>query len=267
MEFLLLFVLNIFIGALIYLLLSLKIERTSSTFQEQKLKKEMGEIITEFNATAERNITLLERKIEVLKRLLGQTGSIKSMDITLDNAPGEDIGAIKTEGKNPARNKDVSTGVDSAKTARRDSSIIVKKARDHGESGGLSGIIDKMQIFSKESEHASGDAIPVVKKVKDPGRKVNDTVSPVIKQSVEGADTFSAPGSRIDLRSDEEIEIAPATIDPDVEYIDIAELFLSTENKYNLIADLHGRGYSIEELSEYSGIPSGEIKLVISLNN
>ena len=49
MEFFLLFIFNIFTGAVIYLILSLKIERTTSTFHEKKLRKEMGEIITEFN--------------------------------------------------------------------------------------------------------------------------------------------------------------------------------------------------------------------------
>jgi hypothetical protein len=42
---------------------------------------------------------------------------------------------------------------------------------------------------------------------------------------------------------------------------------LKTEDKYGLIASLFAEGHSIEELSKYSGIPSGEIKLVISLNS
>jgi lambda repressor-like predicted transcriptional regulator len=47
---------------------------------------------------------------------------------------------------------------------------------------------------------------------------------------------------------------------------DLALLFSNTPDKYTLIADLHGKGYSIEDLSRYSGLPSGEVRLVISLN-
>ena len=82
MEFFLLFIFNIFTGAVIYLILSLKIERTSATFQEQKLKKEMGEIITEFNSTAERNITLLESRINIMKRLLSEKGDLAVLSMT-----------------------------------------------------------------------------------------------------------------------------------------------------------------------------------------
>ena len=85
MEFFLLFIFNIFTGAVIYLILSLKIERTSSSYQEQKLKKEMGEIITEFNSTAERNITLLENRINLMKRLLNEKGDFRGIDLVIDD--------------------------------------------------------------------------------------------------------------------------------------------------------------------------------------
>ncbi|HOK92424.1 MAG TPA: hypothetical protein PLN03_06330, partial [Spirochaetota bacterium] len=97
MEFFLLFLFNIFTAVVIYLVLSLKIEKSSATFQEKKLRKEMGEIITEFNSTAERNITILENKISILKRLLNEAGNIKGIDMRVfDNG---DLPGMKGETK------------------------------------------------------------------------------------------------------------------------------------------------------------------------
>ncbi|HPX90788.1 MAG TPA: hypothetical protein PKZ93_04650, partial [Spirochaetota bacterium] len=82
---------------MIYLVMSLKIEKSSATFQEKKLRKEMGEIITEFNSTAERNITILENKISILKRLLNEAGNIKGIDMRVfDNG---DLPGMKGETK------------------------------------------------------------------------------------------------------------------------------------------------------------------------
>jgi hypothetical protein len=57
----------------------------------------MGEIITEFNSTAERNITILENKISILKRLLNEAGNIKGIDMRVfDNG---DLPGMKGETK------------------------------------------------------------------------------------------------------------------------------------------------------------------------
>ena len=47
----------------------------------------------------------------------------------------------------------------------------------------------------------------------------------------------------------------------------ISELFAKTKDKYTLINDLYSKGYTVEELSRFSGLPSGEVRLVISLNS
>lgn len=259
MEILLLFILNIFTGALIYLLLSLKIERTSSTFQEKRLKKEMGEVITEFNATAERNITLLENRIAVIKRIMAGNGTFKSMDFTVDYQSEIE----KITSAQPV-NRDLTADV---KTADN-SAIITKKADDSGGVNFLSGIIDKMHILNKEEDPDSAKTAPSVRPKQQALKKPAKTVAEdVPAHSKERLDTITKTGSMIDVKSDEIIEFIPDVGENNSNDRDMVELFANSDNKYSLIAELYSKGYSIDELSEYSGLPSGEVKLVISLNS
>jgi hypothetical protein len=46
----------------------------------------------------------------------------------------------------------------------------------------------------------------------------------------------------------------------------IAGLFDQSDDKYALISDLHGQGCPIELISRCSGIPAGEIRLVLNLH-
>ena len=254
MEILLLFILNIFTGALIYLLLSLKIERNSSTFQEQKLKKEMGEIITEFNSTAERNITLLEARISGLKRLMGETGALKSMDITMDHKPEMEKIIHETIPSADKMKKSLSAG--SVLTGDR---IITKNAADIAEIS-----------FTAVTADNSDDRSVTKKTAASAARKTNLKNSFVqagifAEESTGSASPVVSRGGQVDYISDENIDVVPD--DPAlVQFENPAELFLTAENKYSLIAELHGKGYSVDDLAAYSGLPAGEVRLVISLN-
>ncbi|HQO40070.1 MAG TPA: hypothetical protein PK986_06350 [Spirochaetota bacterium] len=253
MEILLLFILNIFTGALIYLLLSLKIEKNSSTYQEQKLKKEMGTIITEFNSTAERNITLLEARISVLKKLMGESGTIKSMDIIMDHQP-----EIKTILDEKADGREMIKQREPDANASDGDRIITKNASDIAEIS-RAGIISGRSTIRSESKTAA-EPRPKETVVENlysrPGALTIDRSG--------GVSGLVARGERIDLISDDEIDIfnEPGALQVD----NPVELFATAENKYSLIAELHGRGYSVEDLAAYSGLPAGEVRLVISLN-
>lgn len=254
MEFFLLFIFNIFTGAVIYLILSLKIERTSATFQEQKLKKEMGEIITEFNSTAERNITLLENRINMMKRLLNEKGDLRGIDLVVDDDK------IK-QGKTAEKKNDNS---DSIVKAGQSETVSSKKAdfckpASKNDGSILVGIIDKISNISREMS-ASYD---IDKKI------------PAARETEKN--NVRDKASTVDFVVDNDIDFTPSvmTEEPDYSGIenrpyekeeDLSMLFSNTPDKYALIADLHGRGYSVEDLSRYSGLPSGEVRLVISLN-
>jgi hypothetical protein len=64
MEFVLLIFINIIMGTIFYLILRLRLEKHASDYKEKRLKREIDEIISIFNETAERNIQFL--KIELI---------------------------------------------------------------------------------------------------------------------------------------------------------------------------------------------------------
>ena len=47
---------------------------------------------------------------------------------------------------------------------------------------------------------------------------------------------------------------------------ELKRMFDESEDKYSLVGDLYRKGYSIETLSRHSGLPTGEIKLVLNLS-
>ncbi len=254
MEFFLLFIFNIFTGAVIYLVLSLKIERTSATFQEQKLKKEMGEIITEFNSTAERNITLLENRINMMKRLLNEKGDLRGIDLVVDDGeikPGKSV-EMKIE-QPDAKQKPVSSEKAASKKTE------TRKIASKNDGSILVGIIDKISNITRDIA-APSEIDKKNPSVREPEKRAAKDRTPSFEFIEDSDIDLSASAIEEDADSPE-IEIIPYEKEED-----LVMLFSNTPDKYTLITDLHGRGYSIEDLSRYSGLPSGEVRLVISLN-
>jgi len=240
---------NLFTGSVIYLILSLKIERTSSTFQEKRLKREMNEVMTEFNAAAERNISILENRIAVIKNLAGEKGIIKKVDYIVS----DDI--HKNDGSNEPDVSSVSN--DKAASEKKKDQVFAEKKESSlsgfGESGFLLNLIDKIPFVKKGVEIAGGQVYKSLQE-ESSGNFSSDNFS-IEKDLVRGG--------VFDLKIDD--DIMPEIMAEEAENIE--ELFLYSDDKYSLINTLHIKGYSIEELSRYSGIPAGEVKLIISLNS
>ncbi|MBP7603936.1 MAG: hypothetical protein KBA15_08420, partial [Spirochaetes bacterium] len=83
-----------------------------------------------------------------------------------------------------------------------------------------------------------------------------------------GGVDVSAPGS---IRKDLSEFAAAAVQDPPLRAgqfneTDIAGLFDESDDKYALISDLHRKGCPVELISRCSGIPAGEIRLVLNLH-
>ena len=81
LNFFMILLTNIFTGVIIYLVLTLKLEKSSTGYHIQKYKREIDEMMREFNNSAETNITLLENRIKLCKKMLKLSGSIESLDI------------------------------------------------------------------------------------------------------------------------------------------------------------------------------------------
>jgi len=268
MEFFILIVLNIFIGAVLYLVISLKLEKSASEFREKKLRKEMDDIIKDFNSTAERNISILENRINILKKLLEISGDLKTLDITLndDDKAATDSETIIMENETIVENK-----TDSLSTEKiENSNDIADKQRDFETINHRSDLRLLLKRFTDKLSKKKGI---ISKKYKKNERDDIDTEKKNIEKSL--------PVKKI--KSEKSIDI---TVDEDLTQIDnfnnnsdksiindklskdeILEMFASTDDKYSIISTLFSKGYTLDDIAKYSGIPTGEIKLVLNLNS
>jgi hypothetical protein len=234
---------NILVGTIFYLIISLKFEKSSSDVHVKKMRREMDDMIREFNLTAERNITLLERKIEVMKRLLEKHGIDSALDLS-DEEPGVSA--------KPSTSDVQKTAVHRAPAAP----AAVMPATE--EKGGL------FKKLGNKIMHAIQE-VPAVREI--PAAKEENTAT--VKKSGQSFDVrvdgdVSLPKHRkiaAGLNEQSPSKIASA---------DIKTAFALADNRkeiYELISYYYDSGTSVEELSRVSGIPVGEINLVVSLKS
>jgi hypothetical protein len=265
MQFFLLILFNIFMGAILYLIISLKLERSATEFRSKRLRKEMDEVIKEFNGTAERNITILENRISVLQRMLERSGQLKSLDISVDDGPDESpaAGAAAVPGagsapvsvatkrasrpRNSAPSKDASPPGNDASPMERTDERPESGASDTSLSQLLMGRVrtSMNSLLDRFEKKQPGRAEP-------PGNVARDDQG----DRPEGGVANPAPAQEV-----------PAVETVFLDEEEIRRMIRSAGNRYEAISDLHRRGYSLETISRCSGIPAGEISLVLNLNS
>jgi hypothetical protein len=285
MEFVILIAVNIAMFAIFYLIISLKLERSASEFREKKLRKVMDEIIKEFNETAERNISILENKISVMKRLMDASGSLKSIDVSVMDE-GNSGFAVKQESElleqalSPVFNNLSGTKV-SASAPRNNISPAERIGNRLSFLGhGLYNVGCKISVVIREkllsgrdyvdansgSRRNSSSVILPSRGVQIPDRErrfdytIEEQVIPV---SNEG---FTIEKEYTDIK-DHLLSVEETEEIDKMSERELTGLFTSSDDKYNLISDLFNEGYTVELLSRSSGIPVGEIRLVLNLNN
>jgi hypothetical protein len=269
MQFFALILLNIAMFAIFYLLISLKLERKATEFREKKLRRLMEEMIAEFNETAERNITLLESRITTMKKLLQSPGGLKSLDVSVMGGEEGSIGHVPPpDEKSPARHADA---VPKRRTRGHGSDQAVPGLAMAGEAlvRGAGTLARKVRgLIAKATEPAAGDDIPAFP---DGYATAESDRTGDLRENAEatGAQEIlpqRSPGSLI--RKDLSTLGAAVKQEPPAEQAaeeEIAGLFNGAGDKYALVGDLYGKGYSIELISRCSGIPQGEIRLVLNL--
>ena len=261
MQFFLLILFNIFMGAVLYLIISLKLERSATEFRERRLRREMDQIIQEFNATAERNISILENRISVLKKIMVRSGDIKSLDIVIDES-GIDARAGRVPISAPPDRGDP----DQTATAAGGKTGVYD---DFGNNG--AGAIKKglLLIFEKFI-----NILPVPRR-RDaepyPRRNTPEDELPGYSGGVSEAGS-PVPVERPALIEKDFSHVLPETAIPEKTELpltedEISEIISSAEDKYSMVAVLFARGCGIDEISRYSGIPAGEVRLVLNLNS
>ena len=283
MEFVILICVNIAMFAIFYLIISLKLERSASEFREKKLRKVMDDIIKEFNETSERNISILENKISVMKRLLDASGSKKSIDIRVSDEVSPDVRQAADLGDTVAppvfNNISGETGFSQSQrknisTAERIGNRFLFLGHRLFNAGSRVGIIIREKLlggmnYRNRNTGSTGNNSPVIMPSQSLVRPERESLFDyTVDEQVSSTpyDDFTIEKDYTDIK--EHLLAADGTDEIDkMSERELTGLFTSSEDKYNLISDLFNEGYTIELLSKSSGIPVGEIRLVLNLNN
>jgi hypothetical protein len=257
MQFFFLLLFNLFLGAVLYLVISLKLERSATEYRSRKLRKEMDEMISEFNATAERNISLLEQKIRVMRLLLEKTGDIRSLDLVA----AEEERARSEQADVPVELRETASAPASASGRERHTPAAGRDSENNAGTlikKGLLLFIEKIKNML-QTGRAGGRA----------GEDVADRYEPAAIDEV-----YPDPGAdRRRLIEKDLSGVAPGAesvcVEPEpvLSEEEIREIIGSCADRYSLVAVLSERGCAIEEISRYSGIPVGEVRLVMNLNS
>ncbi len=251
MQFLTILLINILMGAIIYLLLSLKLAKTSSEYREQRFKREMDEIIKEFNITADRNISILENKINLVKKILQESGTIQGIDVTVgieDAAGGEEKIICETE-------EVVEPDVPENKTVTRH----IKKSLPHYLLNAIDIVREKIENVSKTSEKSEFN-VDISSLTIDEGEKITDPYEKLIEKDLSSLNVcdINNKGRKIPHLSDQESGGG-------VTEEDILLVIKEGKDKFLTVAELERMGCSIEMIAQYCETPVGEIRLILNL--
>ncbi|MFH0974640.1 MAG: hypothetical protein V1874_02535 [Spirochaetota bacterium] len=252
MEFIILIFINIIMGALFYLILRLKLEKHASDYREKRFRREMDEIICAFNETAERNITILEKKIEYLKKIIKTAGLAGSISYDVDDNMLKNDKAIENDNIKILENSGNKAG----------KSVDIKLNSKLNSNGSI--IKGYLQI--------KGRLFDAYKSIFENRHNVSlDIQSDNTDKIMKGQDTIPVELLAKYDRSMEESKkkcITKDTINNDLEKSEfkLIEMFKHSDDKYILISQLYNEGYPADFLCKCSGIPMGEIKLVLDLH-
>jgi hypothetical protein len=259
MEFFALLMVNIFLGVVFYLVITLKLEKSASHFREHKLRKEMDAIIQEFNETAERNISILESRIRTMRALLEKSGDLKKIDYIidegLDDEPSRPHAAAPAPVQEQAQQRPV---YGSAATAARGRSTVAGAAFRET----LAFLIDIAHGIGEAFRNrrsapeagVSGDSVKV-KAGEIPVRQSRvDGHAAVIEKEYDDVETIIAAGQGLQARS--------AAVSQE----DIMRVVADGRDKNGIVSRLHGMGCPEDDIARYTGIPVGEIRLILNLH-
>lgn len=257
MQFFFLLLFNVFLGAVLYLVISLKLERSATEFRERRFRKEMDEIIKEFNSTAERNISLLETRIRVLRRLLEKTGGIKSLDITLAEEEAAEQQAAAREHR-PAHPADAVISRDRP----RDRAPLITGGENNGGAlikKGLLLLFEKfIDILPAGKGAGAADIDMAGEEMYDAGDEPDE---PVYREVPEAA--------RVSIEKDMALMMPAAPPEVERSHLteeEIGEIIASSDDRYKMVSLLFEHGCGVEDISRHSGIPVGEVRLVLNLS-
>jgi hypothetical protein len=220
----------------------------------------MDEIIKEFNMTAERNISILESRIGLLRKLLEKTGDMKSLDITM---AGEELDSSRTE-----EGKEAPSRMEHNLHA-----VILEDSRPgpdptYGSNNAGAGIKKGLLLFFEKIIHILQLRIDGPSDYCDRADNVGDISNDENSKFRPGPGQAIIPDGMNNL-IEKDLSMAKPGLsgrkDPLTEE-EIMELVALSGDRYHMVTILSEKGCGVEDISRYSGIPVGEVRLVLNLN-
>ncbi len=274
MQFGVLVFINIILWALFYLVISLKLERSAAEFREKRFRREMDEVIREFNETAERNISILENRIAIMKKVLANTGALRSVDISLmdedepadaGNAPEPSLHGAEPAGEHKKAPVMPQAAVHHERMQERAATV---------EEPGLAYHVSMLiRRLSEKAIKVRNIALEYAyARLTRDQRAAAEAERRERKSALQGED-FVNTGDHAHLieREFRDVKSMSPGSEPDPEgpglnEDELVDMFQGSRDKYGLAAELYRQGYPVDVLARCSSIPLGEIRLVLNLN-
>lgn len=285
MQLIILIMVNILIASVFYLVISLKLERSATEFRSKRLRKEMEELINEFNNTAERNLSLLEYKINILRELLKRGDALNGIDITIDDENVQPLSAEKSKTKSHNRKNNLTA--ETKNTGKKHDAIIADIINQRNVVNEMQSDFDNEKSINKQNNIESpimegNSAIPSVKEqLLELSRiivaRIKEYIKYKYKKNVAMKDLSDVhyhemqDMSTTSFQSDSYIleESMTKTSEEDTSNVDetvLQQMYENADDKYLFIAKLYSRGYTLQMLSKISGITISEISLILNLS-
>jgi hypothetical protein len=276
---------NILIASVFYLVISLKLERSATEFRSKRLRKEMEELINEFNNTAERNLSLLEYKINILRELLKRGDALNGIDITIDDENVQPLSAEKSKTKSHNRKNNLTA--ETKNTGKKHDAIIADIINQRNVVNEMQSDFNNEKSINKQNNIESpimegNSAIPSVKEqLLELSRiivaRIKEYIKYKYKKNVAMKDLSDVhyhemqDMSTTSFQSDSYIleESMTKTSEEDTSNVDetvLQQMYENADDKYLFIAKLYSRGYTLQMLSKISGITISEISLILNLS-
>ncbi|HQQ50054.1 MAG TPA: hypothetical protein PLZ29_02590 [Spirochaetota bacterium] len=285
MQLIILIMVNILIASVFYLVISLKLERSATEFRSKRLRKEMEELINEFNNTAERNLSLLEYKINILRELLKRGDALNGIDITIDDENVQPLSAEKSKTKSHNRKNNLTA--DTKDTGKKHDAIVADIINQRNVVNEMQSDFNNEKSINKQNNIESpimegNSAIPSVKEqLLELSRiivaRIKEYIKYKYKKNVAMKDLSDVhyhemqDMSTTSFQSDSYIleESMTKTSEEDTSNVDetvLQQMYENADDKYLFIAKLYSRGYTLQMLSKISGITISEISLILNLS-
>jgi hypothetical protein len=270
MQFFLLLMFNIFMGAMIYLVITLKLEKSVDDYRKKKFREEMDAVITEFNSTAERNISLLENRIEIIRNLIEKSDTVHHVDIIVEDEKisnkidtekkeKEPIKAVESDSINAE--KDEPSILKETSAAKKSLLLLKKKVIDKFTSG-----TEEFQIpeNSRKEDEKTGENPDILEK--KTGNSIDFTIEKDLNKELKALTEKSE--QKEEEPSEEFVSGSHAKENAEVSQTRdelINEIIAENNDAYSRVSELKKIGCSTEEISYHAQIPEGEVHLVLNL--